>query len=217
MAKRNFESKDNLLVGYVGGSLPLPLQVLVQSHLQMSSENRSIVNKLESAAGMELEGVSPVDFTNRDAALNVILGSNEGRVATPAAPERSSGSMPMPLRDFVGHDIADIPWRTVMPGFREYDMPDVDGCHVSMFWIKPGRTVPAHTHEGFEISLILEGAFFDDRGRFGEGDISVADQSVNHRPTAENERPCIGFAVTDAPLRLTGSLYQRIGDIIGAG
>ena len=51
-------------------------------------------------------------------------------------------------------------------------------------------------------------------GRFGRGDISIADPSVDHRPTAENTVPCIGFAVTDAPLRLTGSLRQRLGDIL---
>ncbi|MEO1746721.1 MAG: cupin domain-containing protein, partial [Pseudomonadota bacterium] len=90
----------------------------------------------------------------------------------------------------------------------------VDGCHVSMFWIKPGRTVPAHTHEGVELSLIIEGAFNDSRGRFGRGDISIADDSVDHRPIAENSGPCIGFSVCDGSLRLMGPLHQRLGDII---
>jgi len=119
------------------------------------------------------------------------------------------------LRDFVGFEVDDIPWRTKLPGFKEYVFGQVDGCEVSFFWIRPGRAVPAHTHKGVEMFLVLDGAFSDRRGRYGPGDISVADESVDHRPIAEKDRPCIGFSVVDQPLKLTGSLTQLIGDLIG--
>jgi putative transcriptional regulator len=112
-------------------------------------------------------------------------------------------------------DLEDIPWRTKLPGFKEYDLGEIDGLETSLFWIRPGRAIPAHTHRGVELSLILDGAFTDLRGRFGPGDISVADDSIDHRPVAEKKRPCIGFAVVDQPLKLTGSLTQMLGDIIG--
>ena len=41
-------------------------------------------------------------------------------------------------------------------------------------------------------------------------------EAIDHRPIAEKERPCIGFAITDAPLRFTGPLGQRLTDILGA-
>ncbi|CAN0594560.1 unnamed protein product, partial [Laminaria digitata] len=125
-----------------------------------------------------------------------------------------NGIFPKALRDFVGFDVGDVEWRTKMPGFREYDMGEIDGCHVNLFWIKPGRAIPGHTHEGLELSLVLDGAFVDETGRYGRGDISVNDESVDHRPIAEKTVPCIGIAVTDGPLRLTGSLSQRLSDIL---
>jgi putative transcriptional regulator len=75
--------------------------------------------------------------------------------------------------------------------------------------------LPAHTHRGLELTLVIDGAFHDVRGRFGVGDISVADENLDHRPVAETDRPCIAFSVMEAPIRLTGSLKQLIGDIIG--
>ncbi|MBB4574476.1 putative ChrR family anti-sigma factor [Rhizobium lentis] len=66
-----------------------------------------------------------------------------------------------------------------------------------------------------ELILILDGAFIDERGRFGPGDISIADETVEHRPFAEKDRPCIAFAVSDGPIKLAGSLRQMIGDLIG--
>lgn len=213
MYQGQFNSIDALVSGYVSGTLPRPLHVLMDAHLELSPANRGIVAGLESAAGEALEQVEPMSVGGRDAALEAIFAS-EIAPASAADRIRRCGTLPRALQDFVGHTVDDIPWKTKMPGFREFDMDDVDGCHVSMFWIKPGRTVPAHTHEGMELSLIIEGAFRDERGRFGPGDISIADPSVDHRPTAENEVPCIGFAVTDAPLRLTGPLRQRLSDIL---
>lgn len=213
MYQGQFSSLDALVSGYVAGSLPKPVHVLMDAHLELSPDNRAIVGGLESAAGDALEHVAPEAISGRDAALASIFASDPAPLSVGDAVKRC-GTVPRALQDFIGHTIDDIPWKTKMPGFREFDMDDVDGCHVSMFWIKPGRTVPSHTHDGMELSLIIQGAFNDERGRFGRGDISIADPSVDHRPTAENTVPCIGFAVTDAPLRLTGSLRRRLGDIL---
>lgn len=209
----HYDTMDTLLTGYVSGALPVPLQVLVDAHLELSDKNKSFVAGLETAAGEALGDLAPVVLDDRDKKLEAIFSSNNGD-QRPISLARGGSKLPTMLRDFVGFDVDDIPWRTVMPGFKEFDLPDMDGFHLSMFWIKPGRTVPAHTHEGSEISLILDGAFVDERGRFGAGDISIADDTVDHRPTAEKGVPCIGFAVTDAPVRLTGPIHQRLADIL---
>lgn len=212
MTNEQFGSVDSLLSGYVAGTLPLPLQILASSHLELSNKNRDFVDGLECAAGEQLLGINPEALKDRDMALDAIFRSDAPQWKK--SKRASCAVLPTALQDFVGYKVEDIPWKSKMPGFREFDLPDVDGCHLSMFWIKPGRTVPMHTHEGTEFSLIIDGAFFDERGRFGCGDISIADASVEHRPTAESERPCIGFAVTDGPLRLTGPLHQRLSDIL---
>ncbi len=63
-----------------------------------------------------------------------------------------------------------------------------------------------------ELILILDGAFRDERGRFGPGDISVADATVDHRPVAEKDRPCIAlcrFGRADQADRLLPSDHRR--------
>jgi len=214
MVREHIDTIDSLLARYVAGTLPTPARVLVEAHLELKPKNRIKVANLESMAGLELMEIDPVPLSNRDAMLAAVLGSS-----APEASGRDAGDsqrvFPKALYDFVGFDADEVPWRTRMPGFKEYDIGEIEGCHVNLFWIKPGRTVPAHTHEGSEISLVLDGAFSDARGHYGRGDISVADDSVDHRPNADMGRPCIGLAVMDAPLKLTGSFRQLIGDIIG--
>lgn len=201
---------------YVAGSLPIAAHVLVASHLEMKETNRPFVGGLERLAGQALEKLEPRPFEHRNSALEAIFASHgfETAARQPDIALQDTG-LPLALRNFIGMDLDDVPWRTKMPGFKEYEIGEVDGLETSLFWIRPGRTIPAHTHKGIEISLILEGAFTDNRGRFSRGDISLADDSVDHRPVADKERPCIGFAVLDQPLKFTGSLTQLLGDIIG--
>lgn len=205
---------DALLGSYVAGALPAPAQILVECHLALKPESRAITAQLESLAGVALEANTPIELKSPAARMEAIFASNP----SPKPVSRQidhAGVFPAPLRRLVGFDAEDVPWRSKMPGFREYEIGEIDGCHVTLFWIRPGRRIPSHTHEGTELSLVLDGAFNDLTGRYARGDISIADDSIDHRPTAEKDRPCIGMAVTDGQLRLTGPLHRRLGDILG--
>ena len=216
MVREHIDTVDALMAHYVAGSLPEPARVLVEAHLEMRDTNRKFVSDLEALAGVSLETVDPAPLSDRDGRLGAIFGSRPAPDrAIDLAPRRAGALLPRAIRDFVGFEAEDIPWKTKLPGFKEHVVGHFGNCEVSFFWIRPGRAVPAHTHEGCELSIVLDGAFNDSRGRFGPGDISVADDSIDHRPVAEKERPCIGFAVDEAKLKLTGSYRQIIGDLIG--
>lgn len=219
MSLSQLDAVDTLMARYASGGLSAPASVLVEAHLEIKPDNRRFVGDLETIAGLSLEQVAPSEITDKANALSTIFASSPDSVADVGIVAEEAGDkqarLPLSLRKLLGMDVDDIPWRTKLPGFKEYDLGEIDGCHVNLFWIRPGRTMPAHTHKGCELSIVLEGAFNDERGRFGPGDISIADASVDHRPTAENDRPCIGFAVLDEGVTLTGSWRQRLGDLIG--
>jgi len=211
MVHEHIDTVDALMAHYVAGSLPEPARALVQSHLEIKPDNRSLVQDLEILAGEALEETPATPLIGRDERLAAIFAS----IAPVAAiADQKPSVFPRAIRDLVGFDVDTVPWKTKLPGFKEYSV-DIDGCEVSLMWIRPGRALPAHTHKGIELTLILDGAFIDERGRFGPGDISVADETVDHRPVAEKDRPCIAFSVLDAPIKLTGSFRQLIGDLIG--
>ena len=201
---------------YVAGSLPEPARVLVAAHLEMLPVNRLMVRDLEALAGEALE-LQPLAAVDNKAELLAAIFASEAPTETPYLPTAAvpAGHFPRALRDFIGFDVADIPWRTKLRGFKEYSLGDIDGCEVSLMWIRAGRTLPAHTHHGVELTLVLDGAYNDIRGHYGPGDISVADDAIVHRPVAEKDRPCIAFSVLEAPIRLKGPLTQLIGDLIG--
>lgn len=215
MVHEHIDTVDALMAHYVAGSLPEPARALVESHLEMKPDHRALVKDLEFLAGEALELTTIAPIAHRDHLLASIFASAPPENQAPIlVPSTEKPVFPVALRNLVGFDVSNIPWRTKLPGFKEYSV-DIDGCEVSLMWIRAGRAMPAHTHKGIELTLILDGAYNDGFGRYGRGDISVADGSLDHRPVAEKDGPCIAFSVLDAPIKLTGSFRQLIGDLIG--
>jgi putative transcriptional regulator len=213
MGKSDFSTMDNLLARYVAGSLPSPLRMAVGAHLEIKDDNRAFVESLEAMAGEAVEDTAGAEVTDREARLEEIFSRAPAQQMPSSRP--SSGKIPPALAALVPHEIGTIPWRAKMPGYKECALGVIEGCEVNLLWIRAGRKMPSHTHEGSEITLVLDGAFSDSRGRYGRGDIALADEDVDHSPTAENGGPCICLAITDAPLRLTGSYRQFFSDFIG--
>jgi len=195
---------DGLMAGYAAGTLPGPLFAMVQTHLQLSPKNRNFVADLELMSSSELSSISPIDLSARDTILEAVFSDKivEDEEVHPS----QASSLPEPLADLVGFDMDTIPWRGVLPGVKEHKIGDVDGCRMSMFWLKAGAGVPSHTHGGAEVTLVLEGGYSDAHGHYVAGDLAYADASVDHKPIADDDGDCIGFAITDAPLVLTGPL-----------
>ncbi|WFS02167.1 ChrR family anti-sigma-E factor [Rhizobium tumorigenes] len=216
MVGNHIDTFDALMAHYVAGSLPEPARILVATHLEMQPVNRLIVYDLEALAGEALEQMPAVDVGDRNSRLATIFASSGSPEPAPRPVERSvHGGLPRTLRDFIGYDLADIPWRSKLPGFRKYGLGEIDGCKVNLMWIRAGRKLPTHTHQGAELTLVLEGAFSDARGRYGPGEISIADDSIVHRPVAENDRTCIAFSVLEAPIKFKGPLTRLVGDLLG--
>ena len=192
-----------LLADYAAGHLNPALHSLVAAHLEMKPDNRSFVSTLEAAHARALEDEAPVDLPNRQAILDHVFSFGERQV--PVTFKRKTALMPDALHAFVGRDLDDVKWRSVLPGLKEFRISDKNAqTEASLLWIRSGRRMPAHTHDGSEVTLVLKGGFSDLMGHYGRGDIAIADGDVDHRPRADDDGDCICFAVTDAPVRLTG-------------
>jgi putative transcriptional regulator len=200
------EQLDALLAGYVAGTLAEPARLLVRSHLDLSPANRGFVRDLEATCGTMLENVAPMALDNRDAMLSAIFDAPPAdRIAIAPRPVRRT-RLPATLADFIGKDIGEIPWKTKLPGLREFKVVEMDGCSASLLWIRAGMAMPTHTHHGTELTLVVEGGFSDGEGHYVRGDVAYADDDVDHRPVADEGEDCICFAVTEGSLRLTGPI-----------
>lgn len=202
---------DTLLAHYARGALSAPLHVLVASHLELRPESRRFVGALEGVVASAIVEEDPVPIGDRDARLAAIFAADaDGDTQTRTAPSADPHDMPHPLARYLGQSLSDLSWRTLLPGVKEFRIEDNEQGEAVLYWIKGGRKMPFHTHEGSEYTLVLEGAFSDLNGHYGRGDIAIADADVDHRPIADPNADCFCFAVTDAPLKLTGPIGRIV-------
>lgn len=203
---------DALLAGYAAGTLSSPLHALVAAHLEIRSDNRGFVAALEAMRGDAMSYEMPTPLSARDSMLASIFEAD----STAARPRLRSTSVALPdaLERYMGLTLGEVAWRTRLPGVREYSIPDSAAGDAVLYWIRAGRRMPSHTHDGSEVTLVLRGAFHDATGRYVRGDVAIADAELDHTPVADAGEDCLCFAVTDAPLRLTGPIGRLVSRLL---
>lgn len=217
---------EDLLLEYAAGTLPEPLAVLVASQMTLAPETRREVARLEALGGALLDELPPATLS-ADALDNVLARLDETSETRPAearptetvvtqpSPGSEAARLPAPLRAYLDHTLTALPWRRRSASVAEYELLRAyPGFQTRLLRIRPGGRVPAHTHEGQEFTLVLEGAFSDETGRYARGDLAVASPEITHQPVAEDRETCICLAVTDAPLKMTGPLGRLLNRFV---
>jgi len=197
---------DAMLVAYAAGSLEHPFALVVAAHVSLCEECRARLGAHESVGGALLEGQAEqtVSASMKDAIFSRL--DDEPTDGPEPAYERF-GAYPGPVMQALKGKPPR--WKSVGGGVRQTLLHAGNEGSVRLLYIPPGKAVPDHGHNGIELTLVLQGAFRDETGRFGVGDLEVADDSLDHTPVAELGAPCICLAATDAPLRFN-SLIPRL-------
>lgn len=195
---------NEILMAYSAGSLPEAFNLMVASHVSLCDACRAQVESFDAVGGAILdEEVVSVS----DDSLAATIAMIAGHVPQPRTRERSFCSvLPAPLRDYVGGDLDAIKWRPVGMGVKQAILTTSKEASARLLFIPAGAAVPDHSHNGVEMTMVLQGAFSDEDDRFARGDVEMADESVHHTPVADISEDCICLAVTDAPLKFTGLL-----------
>lgn len=197
-----------LLLGYAAGTLPEPVALAVAAQAAMRPDVAAGIARLEATGGALLEGIAPATLSA--GALERAVAALERGDADPITEmpvtANTRALLPRPLWAYVQGDVDALPWRKRGAGVFTAAIAGHDLHQMRLLRIEAGRSVPQHTHRGFELTLVLKGAYADGADRFAAGDLQVADATVTHKPVADRAGECLCFAVLDAPIRFTSPL-----------
>ncbi len=213
---------EELLFDYAAGTLPEPLALFVVSHLSLAPESRRTVRDFEAVGGSMIEDLEPESLASdtldkvmarldEDGPAFNVSGAKAAAVAgqRAGAPrgQAGDGELPAPLRRYLGtDDLSALSWKERSGQIAEYQLlpeHEQNGYKTRLLRMAGGASVPNHTHDGDEYTLVLEGGFTDTGRHYLPGDVSAVDDHVTHRPVADPEG-CTCLIVTTAPLRMTG-------------
>lgn len=180
------EHYDALMLDYAAGALSPALTLLVEAHLQLQPKARLLARAADDIGGELLERQAPAPM-----AAQPLPGARLVHIEPPQIDPRIQSAR---ARIALGvSDDSALTWKW-RPGLSEHKLP-LPG--MSLLKIKPGAAMPAHGHSGEEVTLVLRGAFADEIGRYGPGDIAFADAATHHQPRVVGAETCICLAVME--------------------
>lgn len=220
MSSNNPATFSELYSTYAAGCLDPAFALLVETQSSLRADIADRVCQSEVISGIMLERETATDMTSGavDRALSLIddlevsAATEKGAVRAASNAIDELLALPDPLRAQAIEAAGADGWQFTSPGIRRLRLDCDSDAEVELYRIEPGASVPRHTHEGYEATLIAAGGFTDETGSFGPGDVTMKGPDDTHRPVADLGEPCYALAVRDGGLRFTGAmgLVQRI-------
>lgn len=203
----NYHPDIDFLLKYSSGQLEPALSVAIGVHLQDCESCREKVSQLEDVGGQTLESVTEESVS--DEFFNKLLADvEELPIEQNISPfeECAVAEMDRPfVQQLSERNYENLQWEKVTKNISKATVAMNDPrFQVELLKFAPRAKIPKHTHSGSEYTLVLEGDFSDKDGTYRTGEFIVNDSSVEHQPLAGDEG-CVCLAITDAPLKFTGT------------
>ncbi len=211
-----------LYSAYAAGTLDPGFALLVETQAALRPGIARAVQAGETLAAALLEAEHPSPLApDACARALAMIDASAPRLNPPARPDHPAGetmnevaSLPRPLRRAVADSLDQTEWQLTLPGVRRLRIRTHGEAETELYRLEPGASVPRHSHEGAELTLVVTGSFADEAGIFGPGDVSVKGPEHTHQPVASLDGICYALAVRDGGLRFTG-LVGAIQRILG--
>lgn len=212
----NHHPTDDILNAYVNAELPVSVSVAVSIHTEMCDTcARKVAAKTERAAQNNLVDEIPsipsdFDF-NFDDMLNSITqdDSRDPVASKPIDYIKVAGlslEKPRALSNIKSSD-----WLQLGKLSRSRMTLDDDELRSSMLYIDADGDVPQHTHNGFEITVLLDGEFSDEMGHYRKGDFIWLDGKHNHNPKTIDG--CLCYTVVSDSLHFSQGISRLLNPI----
>lgn len=209
-----------MLRAFAADELPLPLAVGVSAHCELCADCGAGLRACEAelaalhlaAAPITAPVVADAIAPEWDAMLADILqqpAAHAVPVASPLPELQVAGRnyrLPRVLARYHG-----ATWRH-LGAIRQHSLPLTEqGARASLLHIEAGGRIPEHTHQGYELTLLLAGNMQDGETRYQAGDFIWHDASHAHSPHTPDG--CLCYTVLDAPIRFTKGLPRLLNGI----
>jgi putative transcriptional regulator len=195
-AKPSHHPGEEVLLDYAIGASSPAEALVIDLHLEFCAQCRRTVDDLLAVGGalldvMEPAFVSPQMFNKTLQAIGQNAPTSPTKPSPiPRVPTFAVG-WPAPLRDRVTANRLKQ-WRWLPAGFRALRIPMSDGD--ARIWVMkaPGGRGPfKHTHSREEWTVVLQGGFTDETGKYEMGDFVSAGRDEAHHTVAEPGEGCI--------------------------
>ena len=197
------------LIDYANDALGAGFRTVVAGHLRGCAACRTQL-AAAVAIGTQLVATAPVQPAPMTAAQARATAPRRALTAPGLAPTAAAVSLHAFVADVLGFAWPDLDWRRGTPGLHIARLRNHAEEHIWLLRAGPGVAMPVHTHEGAELTLILDGAYAGAGYIYRAGDVDDNDETMTHQPIVTADASCTSLLVFSGRLRYTG-LIMGVG------
>jgi len=216
------------VLSFAAGALSAEMAAVAATHMEVCELCRERLSEAERIGGALLGQQQPAAGADaargarlREAMLDLLdeepkleADAADGRLPATDAPV-DADCLPRPLQPYFGRSWRALRWRWMAPGVHMIRAARGSGDTLILLKIAPGKSMPIHSHQGTELTQILQGAYNDALGHYAPGDVADLDNEIQHQPITAPGVPCVCVAALDAPLRFPGWLARKLQPLVG--
>ncbi|MEO1240947.1 MAG: ChrR family anti-sigma-E factor [Pseudomonadota bacterium] len=208
---------EDWLAAYASGGIDEQTSVLIATHLTYCPECREEVARHEEIGGALLDvlGAEKIDSLDEGEAFVAPKSLSESHDIDAPPPKGSLAAIaPTPLLKYVYEitgktDLESLSWSFYGVGIDRAVLVDgPEGPLVRLLRAKPGAKFPHHQHLSEELTVVLQGAYRDNTGRYDVGDVQCVPTEAAHQPIIEEGDICIALVVSERPTVPTNFLTR---------
>jgi putative transcriptional regulator len=206
---------NEMLEAHVAGKLNASLSLAVSVHCEMCPCCQKAIDEITQKQTEQcfFSDDTSVYSDEFDDMLSMIMASDEReapRVAINSASYVELDSKQIRLPKAIS-TLPQSKWQGLGKIARSRLALDDDSWRMSLLYIRPEGEVPEHTHEGVEVTVLLDGTFSDHLGDYHKGDFIVLDGKHTHQPVTPEG--CLCLAVVSDPLLFTKGITKLLNPL----
>ena len=205
---------DEWIVSYASGALSEAHALVVASHCHFYPILQEKIIDAENIGGALMENSEPSEVSNL--LFEELMNKIDNLPIEELKPSNDNG-LPTPLANYLDQPLDQLKWRMMGPGLSQVRL--WTGPNDERLWLlkaKGGAKVPAHDHNGLEMTLVLKGSYHVGNDCYSSGMLEIADDdTTNHMPMIDHGEDCICLVVTEAPIKIHSLIGRLVQTFIG--
>ena len=203
-----FGLPEHLLSEYTSGALDADFEVLVASHLEISTASHEDFRFHQEIAGALFAGLSadsaPSPPTSPSDFFETLTTYSVEPKTTVQSDDIGEG-LPHTLIAYLetlkgAKTLSELSFAPCFEGIERAILTEgPDGVRARILKCYPGAIFPNHGHGAEEVSLVLQGAYTDAGTHYVRGDVQCLSAEETHSPVIDDGEICFVLVVSELP------------------
>ncbi|WP_427980721.1 ChrR family anti-sigma-E factor [Agarivorans sp.] len=216
MSKIQFHPPEQSLSHYAQGQLDPAMSLMLSAHLEFCAQCRQKVADIEQQLAAELSAIPEQAMEQElDSMLQMIMQQSPETSIAIEQPVRQQQiqlgekqfTLPRALQTHAEHI---GPWGRLPGKIQRARVDALSNSKLNFIYMDQDSSLPEHTHQGQEITLVLAGSFHDEVGSYHPGDFVIQNKQHQHSPRTAAHQDCLCLTLLDAPLHFTSGLASLL-------